>query len=183
MKITRKAKASKSRTKKAKKKIQWTAVRHVKPTKTRTTLGNPRHPPGSTVPSIHAGNSGYGKPPSKFAKGNPGKLPGTKNAIPSSIKASIRTVLEEVAQHEGHTVRKAIIGGLQGGPRNADRYIRLIAEYVDGKPVDTLNLNQKFTDEELASAKSRLDRKVASLVKTIINKRKRDAEDAEKDNK
>jgi hypothetical protein len=117
---------------------------------------------------------GPGKP-SRFKKGNPGKLPGTRNSIPTSVKASIRTILEEVALTEGGTVRSAVMAGLRGGARNADRYIRLVAEYVDGKPADTLNLNNQIKDEELAGAKSRLDRKVAGLVKTILARRAVDA--------
>src|SRR5690606_20635302 len=77
---------------------------------------------------------GKGTPPHRFKVGNPGRPPGTKNRVPTSVRASIRTVLEEVAQNEGETIRSAIMRGLTGGARNADRYIRLIAEYVDGKP-------------------------------------------------
>jgi len=123
---------------------------------------------------------GPGKP-SRFKKGNPGKLPGTRNSIPTSVKASIRTILEEVAATEGATVRRAVMAGLAGGARNADRYIRLVAEYVDGKPADTLNLNNSVTEDELAGARARLDRKVAGLVKTILARRAVDASHTKKD--
>lgn len=109
-----------------------------------------------------------------FAKGNPGKAPGTRHAIPSSVKASVKAVLEEVAETEGRTIRQAVMEGLRGGPRNADRYIRMVAEYVDGKPKDTIDLNAKITDDAANTSKNRINAKVATMVRNILKKKERE---------
>lgn len=113
---------------------------------------------------------GKGRRP--FAKGNPGKPPGTKDNLgpgSRSVKASIKAVIEEVTLNEGTTIRKALMDGIRGGARNADRYLKLMAEYTDGKPKDTLDLNVR--DDELATAKQRLDRKMDTLLKAVLAKR------------
>jgi len=110
----------------------------------------------------------------RFKKGNPGKAPGTKHAIPQSVKASVKAVLEEVAETEGLTIRRAVMEGLRGGPRNADRYIRMVAEYVDGKPKDTIDLNAKIKDEAAAGSKNRINAKVATMVRNILKKKERE---------
>jgi hypothetical protein len=109
-----------------------------------------------------------------FKKGNPGKVPGVQHEVPSSVKASVKTVLMEVAETEGLTIRKAIMEGLRGGPRNADRYIRMMAEYVDGKPGETIDLNAKIKDETIATSKTRINAKVATMVRNILKKRERE---------
>lgn len=114
-----------------------------------------------------------------FKKGNPGKPKGAGNEIATSVKASIKTVLEEVAQNEGLTIRRAIMDGLKGGPRNADRYIRMIAEYVDGKPKEEIDLNAKIQDETLAQSKNRINAKVATMVRNILKKNEREKEQQE----
>ena len=108
-----------------------------------------------------------------FKKGNPGKPKGAGNEIPSSVKASIKTVLEDVAATEGLTIRRAIMDGLRGGPRNADRYVRMIAEYVDGKPGETIDLNARIKDETIAQSRNRINAKVATMVRNILKKRER----------
>lgn len=114
-----------------------------------------------------------------FKKGNPGKPPGAKNEIAGRVKASIKTVLQEVAETEGLTIRRAIMDGLKGGPRNADRYIRMIAEYVDGKPKEEIDLNAKIKDETLAQSKNRINAKVATMVRNILKKNEREKEEQE----
>lgn len=109
-----------------------------------------------------------------FKKGNPGKAPGVKHEVPSSVKASVKTVLMEVADTEGLTIRRAVMEGLRGGPRNADRYIRMIAEYVDGKPGETIDLNARIKDETIANSKTRINAKVATMVRNILKKRERE---------
>lgn len=111
----------------------------------------------------------------KFKKGNPGKAKGTKHEFGSSVKASIRTILTEVAETEGHTVRRAVMEGLKGGPRNADRYVRLIAEYVDGKPTDNVKLDASIKDDAVQTSKARIDAKVATMVKNILKKKERES--------
>lgn len=87
------------------------------------------------------------------------------------VKASIKAIAEEVASTEGTTIRSAIMSGIKGGPRYAHNYLRFVAEYVDGKPADTLNLSHNFNEDELAQAKDRLDRKVTALATALLTKR------------
>jgi hypothetical protein len=141
-----------------------------------TRNGNPRMPAAHGSLKTHPAG-GKGKPPNRFQKGNPGRQKGTKNAIPTSVKASLRAVMEEVAASETKTVRGALMTGLRGGPRDAHHYVKLMAEYVDGKPMDTLAI-QRFDENELTQAHARLDRKIELLVKAIQLRQKKEADDA-----
>ena len=111
---------------------------------------------------------GSGKP--KGAKDHGGK--GSR-----TIKASVKAIIEEVVRDpKGRmTIEKALIDGLKGGPRNADRYLRLCADYMDGKPVDTMNLNAQVTMDEVTTAKTRLEGKLNTLLKAVLAKRKVEA--------
>lgn len=122
-----------------------------------------------------------GRANTKFVKGNAGRPKGAKDRIPNGrvVKASIKAIAEEVASNEGTTVRKAIIDGIKGGPRFAHNYLRFVAEYVDGKPADTLNVGHSFNEDELAQAKDRLDRKMTALATAILSKRKATGEEPE----
>lgn len=115
-----------------------------------------------------------GRANTKFVKGNGGRPKGAKDKVPNGrvVKASIKAIAEEVAASESLTVRKAIMEGLKGGPRFAHNYLRFVAEYVDGRPAETLNLGHNFNEDELAQAKDRLDRKMADLAAAILTRRK-----------
>lgn len=108
------------------------------------------------------------KPKGAKDKGGPGSR---------SIKASVKAIIEEVVgDATGRTtIAKALLDGLKGGPRNADRYLRLCAEYIDGKPVDTMNLNAQVTMDEVTTAKGRLEGKMNTLLKAVLAKRKVEA--------
>lgn len=114
-----------------------------------------------------------GRANTKFAKGNAGRPKGAKDLIPNGrvVKASVKAIAEEVAATEGLTIRKAIKDGIKGGPRFAHNYLRFVAEYVDGKPADTLNVGHSFNEDELAQAKDRLDRKITALATAVLKKR------------
>jgi hypothetical protein len=109
----------------------------------------------------------------KFKKGNPGKKKGQRNRVPGerAIKASVRTLIEEVVRDNPKTIRNALLRGLRSGPRHADRYLKLSAEYMDGKPVDTVNLNSQYKQDELESAKKTLGQKLDRIFKTILANR------------
>lgn len=107
-----------------------------------------------------------------WAKGNPGKPKGAKDHIPRGVKASLKQLLEEIAENEQATLRNAVMRGLQrGGPKHADRYLRLVAEYVDGKPADTLNLNAGFKQETLEQSADILAKKMERMVTAVLAKR------------
>lgn len=109
-------------------------------------------------------NPGAGKPPARFKKGNPGRPPGTKNVIPRNVKASVRQILEDVAREKVRDVRTAIEVGIRSGPRHSDRYLRLMAEYVDGKPDTTINLNNNFKAETVEESARMLQKQMTKLV-------------------
>lgn len=138
---------------------EWKALRR----KGLTALGNPRQGKEKMLDPV----TGH------FKVGNAGKSKGAKHQYPRGVKASIKAVLAEVAENEGMTIRKAVMEGLRGGPRNADRYIRMIAEYVDGKPKDEIDLNAKIQDETIAQSKNRINAKVATMVRNILKKKER----------
>lgn len=131
----------------------------------RSARGKPRTKRRSSMVEVVAGRT-------RFKKGNPGKPKGSKDKLPGgrSIKASIKAIIERVVENEGETIESALIDGLSGGARFAHNYLRLCAEYTDGKPAETLNLNSQYNEDELAQAKDRLDRKVAQLAATILKR-------------
>lgn len=88
--------------------------------------------------------------------------------VPRSIRASVKAILERVVKTKGTTVERAIIDGIDSGPRHADRYLRLAAEYVDGKPVDTVHLHAQFNQTELNSARQHLGAKLSSMLATLL---------------
>jgi hypothetical protein len=112
-------------------------------------------------------------PDGKFKKGNPGVVPGRKAHIPGerAVKASVRTLIEEVVRDNSKTIRSALLRGLRSGPRHADRYLKLSAEYMDGKPVDTINVNSQYKQDELESAKRTLGKKLDRIFNTILKNR------------
>lgn len=128
--------------------------------------------PKVSVRSVRREHRTPGGPPNTWAKGNPGKAKGTKDKIPGQrvFKASIVSIMQEIAETEGLTIHKALMQGIKGGPRHADRYLKLMSEYLDGKPTDNLNI-RRFDDDELATAEQRTDQMIARVMKQILEKR------------
>lgn len=107
----------------------------------------------------------------KLKKGHhQGRGKGSTNKVPSGIRASVKAILEDVVSKRKKTVRSAIVGGLTSGPRHADRYLRLAADYLDGKPTDNINLNARFNQDELSSARELLGKKLDGVL-TVLLKR------------
>lgn len=107
-----------------------------------------------------------------FKKGNPGRRKGQKEVKGKrTAKASVQTLIEEVVRGNAATIRDALKRGLRSGPRHADRYLKLAAEYTDGKPVDTLNVNSQYKPDELEAAKHTLGRKLDKLFTVILANR------------
>ncbi len=116
-------------------------------------------------------------PSHRFKKGNPGKPKGAKDKSPvtRAQRASVKALLEELVLDHPTEIRKAVLEGItKGGPRNADRYVRLLTEYTDGKPADTLNINP-FKQDEIEAAHRTLDKKIEGVLAAIL-KRRADAE-------
>ena len=100
-----------------------------------------------------------------FAKGNPGRPKGSKDKVPRGLKASVRAVCEKIASSNVSDIERAILNGIRnGGARNSIMYLRMVAEYVDGKPRETIDVNADVKLQEmLANAKDSLSGKLASL--------------------
>jgi hypothetical protein len=62
-------------------------------------------------------------------------------------------------------VRSAIVRGINAGPRDAHHYLKLAAEYTDGKPDS--NLRIQFNEDELATAKETLNKKLDMILERI----------------
>lgn len=112
-----------------------------------------------------AAKKGKGKPP-----GWP-KQKGTTDKVPHSraVKASIRAVIEDVMLNEATTVRQAVLRGFKAEPRDSHHFVKLAAEYTDGRPADTLNINQ-FNEDELATSKDRLTQKLDEFLTRVLAK-------------
>ena len=100
-----------------------------------------------------------------FKKGNPGRPKGAKDKgpIPKNIRASVKAICQQVATKNHDTIEQALLNGIKASPAHADRYIKLVAEYVDGRPVDTMHLNATLVQEEISSAKDRLTKSIGAL--------------------
>lgn len=116
-----------------------------------------------------------------FQKGNPGRPKGSRDKIPKSVKASIKALCEEIAADPkgNKSIRSAITRGIRAHVKYAHLYVRLVAEYVDGKPVDTLNLNTQFKQEDLETAGKRIGAKLERMISAVLS-RKRAREEAER---
>lgn len=80
----------------------------------------------------------------KGQSGNPrGRPRGARNVVPANVKASVRSVLEELAQSNREQIKEAILKGVNSRPPHSLRYVELVAHYVDGKPAETVNLKGK----------------------------------------
>ena len=91
-----------------------------------------------------------------------------RSVIPRNVKASVRQILEDVAREKVADVRTAIEVGIRSGPRHSDRYLRLMAEYVDGKPDTTINLNNNFKAETVEESARMLQKQMTRLVTKAI---------------
>jgi hypothetical protein len=123
----------------------------------------------------HAKGSVKNRP---FKKGNPGRPKGAKDLVPGgrTVRASVKSLIEEVVDGNAKSIRDALKRGIRSGSRHADRYLRLCAEYTDGKPVDTINLNSQYRPDELASAKASLSRKLDKMLAMILHRRSENSE-------
>jgi hypothetical protein len=101
-----------------------------------------------------------------------GRPKGARSKVPQGVRASVKAILEDVVSKEKRTVRDAVVDGIRSGPRHADRYLRLAAEYVDGKPTDNVNLNARFNQDELGSARELLGKKLDGILGVLIRKEK-----------
>lgn len=99
-------------------------------------------------------------PPPPKQKGAKDKVPGQRK-----IRASVKSIIVEVVEKQKSTVRGAIVRGLKSGPRDAHHYLKLAAEYTDGKPDQKLSV--QFDEDELATAKESLHKKLDTLLKRI----------------
>ena len=111
-------------------------------------------------------------------RGNPGRPKGSKDKgeIPKSVRASVKAICQHVATTKTMTIKRALVNGVNSSPAHADRYIKLIAEYVDGRPVDTMHLNAVLSQEEVSGAKHRLSKSMETLASAILARRKRSKE-------
>lgn len=92
-----------------------------------------------------------------------GRPRGSHDSIPRSVRASVKAVIEEVVTEQQPSIYNAIIDGIESGSRNAHNYLRLCAEYTDGKPDATLNLRTQFKEDEMAIAERQLQQKMEQL--------------------
>ena len=79
------------------------------------------------------------------------------------VLASVKAVIEEVVAEKKVSIKHALIDGIESGPRDAERYLRLCAEYTDGKPDANLNIRTQFKEDELQQAQRSLTRKMDRL--------------------
>lgn len=84
-----------------------------------------------------------------------------------SVQASVKAVIEEVVSEKKLSIKHAIIDGIESGPRNAHNYLRMCAEYLDGKPATELNVRTNFKEDEVADAQRSLSRKMDKLFQKV----------------
>lgn len=91
----------------------------------------------------------------------------TLHKLPS-VQASVKAVIEEVVSERKRDLKTAIIDGITSGPRNAHNYLRMCAEYTDGKPTTDINLNTRFKEDEVMDAQRSLTRKMDKLFERVM---------------
>lgn len=111
-----------------------------------------------------------------FKKGNPGRPKGSKNKLPRSVMQTMREICEKIISSENTTLRSALMRGVRSHPRFAFNYIRLLAEYNEGKPKETLDLNATFNEQVMEQAANGMRKKMDLLLKTVL-KQQRKADD------
>lgn len=85
-----------------------------------------------------------------------------------SVQASIKAVIEEVVTERKPSIKQALIDGIESGPRNAHNYLRMAAEYTDGKPDSNIHLRTSFKEDEIADAQRSLTRKMDKLFQKVL---------------
>lgn len=85
-----------------------------------------------------------------------------------SVQASVKAVIEEVVSERKGSIKQAITDGINAGPRYAHNYLRMCAEYTDGKPAQDLNVNTRFKEDEVADAQRSLTRKMDKLFQRVM---------------
>ena len=112
-----------------------------------------------------------------FKKGNPGRPKGAKSKIPRSITDTIKQIVGDVIKTESLTLRRAFLNGVRSGPHTSHHYLKLIAEYNEGKPKESLSLDMQFNETKMDQAARGMRKKMDLLVATVLKqKRERDAE-------
>jgi len=72
-----------------------------------------------------------------------GRPKGTKDLIPRGHRAGIRAVLRELIAEQPETFRRALLRGLKSPPPHSARYLDLAALYLDGRPLQTVELQTR----------------------------------------
>lgn len=85
-----------------------------------------------------------------------------------SVQASVKAVIEEVVTEKRMSIKDAIVDGIESGPRDAERYLRLCAEYTDGKPNVNMHLTTSFKEDEINAANRSLARKMDRLFERAV---------------
>lgn len=95
------------------------------------------------------------------------KKKGDKDRIPGQrkVKTSIRAIIREIVEDNDTTVRQAVLKGLKADPRTSHHFIKLAAEYIDGKPDQTLR--HQFDMDEVAAAKEGLTAKLDAILEKL----------------
>ena len=75
-----------------------------------------------------------------FQRGNPGRPKGTRNKIPRSFKSSIALLFQELGQEDRARWKAAIRRVMRLGGRTAFPYYQMAAHYLDGKPVERVQV-------------------------------------------
>jgi hypothetical protein len=105
-----------------------------------------------------------------FQKGNSGRPKGARDRKPRNLKASVKTLIEDVVANQQPTLRRALMNGLRSSPRFADKYLRICAEYTDGTPEQSLKLSG-FNPEELENVGASLAKKMDVLVAAVLTRK------------
>lgn len=71
-----------------------------------------------------------------FSKGQGGRPKGAKNAVPHAVKTSLMSIYERLQHERPELFIDGIIKGLELNPPQNFPYLRMWAEYSEGKPVE-----------------------------------------------
>jgi hypothetical protein len=67
-------------------------------------------------------------------------------------------------------IQAAIARGIRGSSKNAHHYLRLSAEYMDGKPTESVELTVQTHHEAVNAASEKLDTLLNKLASKIAEK-------------
>lgn len=108
-------------------------------------------------------------------KGNPGRPKGAKSKIPRSITDTIKQIVGDIIKNETLTLRRAFVNGVRSGPHTAHQYLKLIAEYNEGRPKESLSIDAQFSETQMESSARGMRKKMDLLLATVLKqKRERD---------